>query len=125
MQVFQDPSWLTLNEELQSVMVTINARYNGCGKSFLKHGMQRYIVMNIVKRTVQTDADIFCIQIGAKHEAADRDPELMQNALSGASRSSAPSPRACILPAIRDTLLQVICAFAFSPFLKLMFCPRS
>jgi hypothetical protein len=56
---------------------------------------------------------------------ADRDPELMQNALSGASHSSAPSPRACILPAIRDTLLQVICAFAFSPFLKLMFCPRS
>ena len=46
---------------------------------------------------------------------ADRDPDFMQNALSGASHSSAPSPRACILPAIRDTLLQVICAFAFSP----------
>jgi hypothetical protein len=44
---------------------------------------------------------------------ADQDPELMQqNALSEASPSSVPSPRACILPAIRDTLLQVICSIA-------------
>jgi hypothetical protein len=59
-------------------------------------------------------AEISRLNSQGSRDIADRDPELMlQNALSGASPSSVPSPRACMLPAIRDTLLQVTCSIAF------------
>ena len=62
MQAFQNLH----NKTFQPVLDAINARDDSCGSSFLKHVMQRSIVMDIVKRiaaAVQTDADIFCIQI--------------------------------------------------------------